>query len=152
MLSMKAKYGLRAMVGLAKHHGKGPVLIAELAASETIPRKFLELILLDLKRTGILESKKGRGGGYNLSRPPSLISLGEIIRALDGPIALLPCVSQTAYKRCEECVDELTCGIRLVMKDVRDSTAAIFDGTTLEDLLNRGLQMGAGKRSVMYHI
>jgi Rrf2 family protein len=152
MLSMKAKYGLRAMVALAREHGQGPVLIADLATSETIPRKFLELILLDLKRTGILESKKGRGGGYNLSRPPSLISLGEIIRALDGPIALLPCVSQTAYKRCEECVDELTCGIRLVMKEVRDSTAAIFDGTTLEDLLNRSRQMAETNRSVMYHI
>jgi Rrf2 family protein len=152
MLSMKAKYGLRAMVALARDHGKGPVLIADLATSETIPRKFLELILLDLKRKGILESKKGRGGGYNLSRPPSLISLGEIIRALDGPIALLPCVSQTAYKRCDECVDELTCGIRLVMKEVRDSTAAIFDGTTLEDLLNRSRQMADTNRAVMYHI
>ena len=152
MLSMKAKYGLLASVALAREHGKGPVLIADLAAAETIPRKFLELILLDLKRKGILESKKGRGGGYNLSRHPSLISVGEIIRSLEGPIALLPCVSQTAYKRCEECVDELTCGIRLVMKDVRDSTAAIFDGTTLEDLLNRSRQMAETSRSVMYHI
>jgi len=152
MLSMKAKYGLRAMVALAREHGSGPVLIADLATSEAIPRKFLELILLDLKRKGILESKKGRGGGYNLSRSPSSISLGEIIRALDGPIALLPCVSQTAYKRCEECVDELTCGIRLVMKEVRDSTAAIFDGTTLEDLLNRSREIAEGGRSFMYHI
>jgi Rrf2 family protein len=149
---MKAKYGLRAMVALARDHGKGPVLIADLATSETIPRKFLELILLDLKRKGILESKKGRGGGYNLSRPPSLISVGDVIRALDGPIALLPCVSQTAYKRCEECVDELTCGIRLVMKEVRDSTAAIFDGTTLEDLLKRSRQMAETRGPVMYHI
>ena len=152
MLAMKAKYGLRALVALAREHGNGPVLIAGLATSETIPRKFLELILLDLKRKGILESKKGRGGGYNLSRPPSLISLGDVIRALDGPIALLPCVSQTAYKRCEECVDELTCGIRLVMKEVRDSTAAIFDGTTLEDLLNRSRQMAETRGPVMYHI
>ena len=107
---------------------------------------------MDLKRKGILESKKGRGGGYNLSRSPGLISLGEIIRALDGPIALLPCVSQTAYKRCEECVDELTCGIRLVMKEVRDATAAIFDGTTLEDLLNRSREIAENGRSFMYHI
>jgi Rrf2 family protein len=152
MLSMKAKYGLRALVALAREHGSGPILIADLADSETIPRKFLELILLDLKRHGILQSKKGRGGGYNLSRPPSLISIGEIIRALDGPIALLPCVSQSAYKRCEECVDELTCGIRLVMKDVRDATAAIFDGTTLEDLLNRSRQTTESGRPAMYHI
>lgn len=149
---MKAKYGLRAMVALARDHGKGPVLIADLATSETIPRKFLELILLDLKRKGILSSKKGRGGGYNLSRSPSLISVGDVIRALDGPIALLPCVSQTAYRRCEECVDELTCGIRLVMKDVRDSTAAILDGTTLADLLDRSRQMAGPGRTAMYHI
>jgi Rrf2 family protein len=152
MLSMKAKYGLRALVALARDHGKGPVLIADLAASEAIPRKFLELILLDLKRKGILESKKGRGGGYNMNRPPSLISVGDVIRALDGPIALLPCVSQTAYKRCEECVDELTCGIRLVMKDVRDATASIFDGTTLEDVLDRGRRMTETRQPVMYHI
>jgi Rrf2 family protein len=152
MLSMKAKYGLRALVALARDHGKGPVLIADLAASEMIPKKFLELILLDLKRKGILESKKGRGGGYNLNRPPSRISIGDVIRALDGPIALLPCVSQTAYKRCDECVDELTCGIRLVMKDVRDASVAIFDGTTLEDMLDRGRRMAETRRPVMYHI
>jgi Rrf2 family protein len=151
MLSMKAKYGLRAMVALTKEYGRGPVLIADLAASESIPRKFLELILLDLKRKGILQSKKGKGGGYNLSRPPSLISLGEVMRALDGPIALLPCVSQTAYQRCEECVDEWTCGIRQVMKEVRDATSAIFDGTTLQDLLSRSREAESGPQ-VMYHI
>ena len=148
---MKAKYGLRALVALTREYGKGPVLIADLAASESIPRKFLELILLDLKRKGLLQSKKGKGGGYNLSRPPSLISLGEVIRALDGPIALLPCVSQTAYRRCEECVDEWTCGIRQVMKEVRDATSAIFDGTTLEDLLTRSHQADSS-RAMMYHI
>jgi Rrf2 family protein len=149
---MKAKYGLRALVALAKDHGKGPRLIADLAASEMIPRKFLELILLELKRKGILESKKGPGGGYNLNRPPSLISVGDVVRALEGPIALLPCVSQSAYKRCDECVDELTCGIRLVMKDVRDASAAIFDGTTLEDVLDRGRRMAETRGPVMYHI
>ena len=118
MLSMKAKYGLRALTALAREHGEGPMLIADLAASEAIPKKFLELILLDLKRKGILQSKKGKGGGYNLSRAPSNISIGEVIRALDGPLALLPCVSQSAYQRCDECVDELTCGIRHVMKEV----------------------------------
>ena len=151
MLSMKAKYGLRAVVALTRGYGQGPVLIADLATSEAIPRKFLELILLDLKRKGILQSKKGKGGGYNLSRPPSLISVGEIIRALDGPIALLPCVSQTAYRRCDECVDERTCGIRHVMKEVRDATSAIFDGTTLQDLLTRSASAESDK-PVMYHI
>ena len=152
MLSMKAKYGLRAVTALAKYPATGPVLIADLAAREQIPRKFLELILLDLKRKGILQSKKGKGGGYNLSRAPSLISVGEIIRALDGPIALLPCVSQTAYQRCEECVDEYTCGIRHVMKEVRDATAGILDATTLEDLVARGNRMLESGDVSMYHI
>ena len=152
MLSMKAKYGLRALTALAREHGGGPMLIADLAASEAIPRKFLELILLDLKRKGILQSKKGKGGGYNLSRPPSNISIGEVVRALDGPIALLPCVSQSAYRRCDECVDELTCGIRHVMKEVRDATAGILDSTTLEDLLTRSRRMIESGESAMYHI
>src|SRR5258708_4118774 len=137
MLSMKAKYGLRAMTVLAREYGRGPVLIANLATAEKIPHKFLEAILLDLKRKGILESKKGKGGGYNLRKPPSEVSLGELIRVLDGPIALLSCVSQTAYERCEECVDETTCGLRQVMKEVRDATATILDGTTLAEVLTR---------------
>ena len=152
MLSMKAKYGLRALTVLARKYGTGPVLIADLAASEGIPRKFLELILLELKRKGILQSKKGKGGGYNLAKPPSMVSVGDVIRALDGPIALLPCVSQSAYRRCDECVDEMTCGIRHVMKEVRDATAAILDQTTLEDLLTRSRQMLESSRTAMYHI
>jgi Rrf2 family protein len=152
MLTMKAKYGLRALTALAREYGQGPVLISSLAASETIPRKFLELILLDLKRMGILQSKKGKGGGYLLSRPPSMISVGEVIRALDGPIALLPCVSQSAYRRCEECVDEWTCGIRHIMKEVRDATAGILDGTTLDDLLTRSRRSEEPSRATMYHI
>jgi Rrf2 family protein len=147
MLSMKAKYGLRAMTALAGKYGAGPVLIADLAQTEKIPRKFLELILLDLKKRGILGSKKGKGGGYYLSRPPELISLGELVRALDGPIALLPCVSHMAYKRCDECIDETTCGIRSVMKEVRDQTAAILDGTTLSELLVRSQAVIPPKRS-----
>ena len=152
MLSMKAKYGLRALTVLARKYGSGPVLIADLAASEGMPRKFLELILLDLKRKGILHSKKGKGGGYNLAKPPSMVSVGDVIRALDGPIALLPCVSQSAYRRCEECADEMTCGIRHVMKEVRDATAGILDDTTLEDLLTRSRQMLESNRTAMYHI
>jgi Rrf2 family protein len=137
MLSMKAKYGLRALTVLAKEYGKGPVLIGDLARKERIPHKFLELILLDLKKKGILQSKKGKGGGYLLIRPPSATSVGEVVRALDGPLALLPCVSLTAYRRCDECPDERTCGIRSVMKEVRDSTASILDGTSLADILER---------------
>jgi Rrf2 family protein len=105
-----------------------------------------------LKRKGILQSKKGKGGGYTLSRPPSLITVGEVIRALDGPLALLPCVSQSAYQRCDECVDELACGIRHVMKDVREATATILDGTTLEDLVERGRKTLETSQVAMYHI
>jgi Rrf2 family protein len=152
MLSMKAKYGLRALAALAKEHGNGPILISDIASTESIPHKFLELILLDLKRKGILQSKRGKGGGYALSRPPSRISVGEVIRALDGPLALLPCVSQTAYQRCDECVDEVTCGLRHVMKEVRDATATILDGTTLEDLLTRGTRTLEAAEPAMYHI
>jgi Rrf2 family protein len=137
MLSMKAKYGLRALTILAKEYGKGPVLIADLAKQERIPHKFLELILLELKKKGVLQSKKGKGGGYFLNRSPSATSVGEVIRALDGPLALLPCVSQTAYRRCDECPDERTCGIRSVMKEVRDSTARILDGTSLAEIVAR---------------
>jgi Rrf2 family protein len=149
---MKAKYGIRALVALGKGYGRGPVLIADLAASEAIPRKFLELILLELKRKGILRSKKGKGGGYDLSRPPSKISLGEVIRALDGPIALLRCASETAYRRCDECPDERTCGIRLVMKDVRDATAGVLESTSLEDMVTRGRMAAEANQPAMYHI
>jgi Rrf2 family protein len=134
MLTRKSKYGLKAAVYLAQHAGRGPILISELAESQQLPKKFLEAILLDLKRHGVLVSKKGRGGGYMLSRPPHQITLGQIIRALGGPLALVPCVSQTAYARCEECLNETTCSVRKAMKEVRDATAQILDTRTLADL------------------
>ena len=134
---MKAKYGLRALIYLGEHEGEGPVLISDLAQRESIPKKFLELILLDLKNHGILQSKKGKGGGYLLGRKPQAIKMGRVIRLLDGPLAPLPCVSQTAYVACDECEDEKTCGIRLLMKDVRDAIANILDNTTLADVLRR---------------
>jgi Rrf2 family protein len=131
MLTKKAKYGLIALIHLARHQAGGPVLISDLAETEGIPKKFLELILLELKRHGILRSKKGKGGGYLLARPAELIRLGPVIRIMDGPLAPLPCVSETAYQPCQECIDEATCGIRTIMKEVRDSTATILDNTTL---------------------
>jgi len=134
MLSKKAKYGLKAMAILAKEYGNGPLLIGEIARRERIPSKFLELILLELKKKGFLQSKKGKGGGYYLNRLPETISVGALIRALDGPLALLPCVSQMAYERCAECPDEETCGIRNVFKEVRDSTVTILERRTLAEL------------------
>ena len=134
MLSKKSKYGLKALLVLADAAPRRPMQASELAARQRLPKKFLEAILLELTRRGLLQSKKGRGGGYMLSRKPGDITIGEIIRALDGPLALVPCVSQTAYMRCDECIDEQTCGVRLAMKEVRDATAHILDNTTLAGL------------------
>lgn len=137
MISKKTKYALKAVIYLAKVYDKGPILIADLAREERIPKKFLELILLTLKNNGVLQSKKGKGGGYYLGKSPKSISLGQVIRILDGPLAPVMCVSESAYARCDECNNEGTCGIRLVMKDVRDAMAKILDGTTLADVLER---------------
>src|SRR5688572_847869 len=125
------------MLALAADVNRGPVQASELAEKQRLPRKFLEAILLELKRHGLVDSKKGRGGGYVLSRKPGDITVGQIVRVLEGPLALTPCVSQTAYRRCEECIDEETCGIRLAMKEVRDATAHILDNTTLAGLTAR---------------
>jgi Rrf2 family protein len=138
MISKKTKYALKALEILgADYPHKKPYLIADLAEKGRIPKKFLELILLEMKNNEILQSKKGKGGGYFLAKAPSEISLGNVMRLLEGPLAPLPCVSQTAYKRCDECIDEHTCSIRMLMKEVRDATAAIFDGTTLQDMLDK---------------
>ena len=134
MLTRKGKYGLKAMILLAREQGAGPILISDLAEKEAIPKKFLENILLALKHRGLVHSRKGPHGGYQLAREPEKISVGEIVRSLDGPLALVSCVSQTAYRRCDECIDEKTCGVRLAMKEVRDSTAQILDHTTLASL------------------
>ena len=137
MLSRKSKYGLKALLALARAGGRGPVLISELAAGDAIPKKFLEAILLDLKRHGLVQSQKGKGGGYYLRRGPSEVTFGDIIRALEGPLALVPCVSQTAYMKCVECVDEPTCAVRMAMQEVRDATARILDHITLADMNRR---------------
>lgn len=133
-LSKKGKYALRALYHLAREHGRGPVLIATLSKQESIPHKFLELILLHLKNNGLVESRKGRNGGYALARPPETITIGSIIRLIDGPLAPLPCASETAYRKCEECVDESVCGTRIVMRKVRNAMAEILDNTTLADV------------------
>lgn len=134
MLSSKAKYGLKAMVYLTRYGQEGPVLIADIAESESIPKKFLDAILLELKNRGFLSSKKGKGGGYTLAKPPQNIMVGDIVRVLDGPLAPVPCVSRTAYRRCEDCRNETTCAIRAVMGEVRDAIAGILDNTTLADM------------------
>lgn len=135
MLSAKAKYGLKAMLFLAEHEGGGGIQGALIAESGNIPKKFLDSILLELKNAGLLRSKKGKGGGYALAKPAARITAGEIIRILDGPLALLPCASVTAYRPCEDCNDEAACQVRRLMQKVRDATAEILDNTTLRDML-----------------
>ena len=135
MLSHKAKYGLKAVLSLAADPTVQPTVVAELARRESIPRKFLEQILLELKHRGVLRSRRGKGGGYQLTRPADRLSMGEIIRALDGPIAPTPCVSHTAYVKCDECSDEDLCGVRMVMKEVHAATARILDSTTVADVI-----------------
>jgi Rrf2 family protein len=151
MLSKKTKYALQAMIGLAKAPQGKPVLTAYLAETEGIPKKFLELILLDLKSLGVVQSRQGKQGGYLLRRPLNKITLGEIVRGIEGPLALLPCVSQSAYERCAECPDEAACGLRLVMKDVRDATSKILDNTTLADVQER-VAKARGGSDLMFHI
>ena len=133
-MSRKSKYGLKALLALAQEEGRGPVLVSNLAERDGIPKKFLETILLDLKRHGLVQSKKGKGGGYFLRRSPAEITFGNVIRALEGPLALVPCVSQTAYMKCAECLDERTCGVRIAMQEVREATSQILDHTTLADI------------------
>ncbi|MCI0407768.1 MAG: Rrf2 family transcriptional regulator [Acidobacteria bacterium] len=146
MLSRKTKYALKALLALTNHPRQAPVRISDLARQERIPQKFLELILLDLRNQGILQSKKGKGGGYFLARDPRMIYLGQIVRMFDGPLAPVPCASQTAYMRCEDCKDEATCGVRLAMKDVRDATARILDHTSLASLQRRLARLPARER------
>ena len=153
-ISKRTQYGLKAVIALGRRYGEGPVLIATLSTEETIPLKFLEGILLDLKGRGVLESKKGKGGGYQLSRPPSTITIGSIIRLLEGPLAPLPCASETAFKPCEECQDIEHCGTRIIMRQVRDAIADVLDKTTLTDLIRQvdTAKQEHGRQPLMYHI
>ena len=158
-LSRKTQYGLRALYAMARHYdrnqGRGLVLISDMAEHEAIPKKFLEQILIVLKHEGLVESKKGKGGGYALSQPPDQITLGRAIRAMEGPLAPLPCASESAFRACEECPDPETCETRIVMKEVRDATAKILDRVTLAEACRRGDAARASTEAadaLMYYI
>ena len=138
MISRKTKYGLKALGYLAENYGKGPILIAEIAESKKIPLKFLENILLHLKNHDVLESKKGKGGGYFLRSNPKTFSIATAIRIIEGPIAMLPCVSLNFYQKCSDC-DETVCGLNSVMKLVRDATLRILEKKTLYDLIDESI-------------
>jgi Rrf2 family protein len=133
MLSKKTQYALQALSYMVEKGTDAPILIAEIAAQKNIPLKFLENILLELKKGGFLESKKGKHGGYFFAMPPQKIKLSAIFRIIEGPIALLPCVSLNFYQKCADC-NEKKCGINKVMVEVRDSTLAILDKRTVADL------------------
>lgn len=135
MLSKKTKYGIKALAYLAAREDRKPVQIAEIARQENISRKFLESILLTLRKAGILGSKKGKGGGYYLFKDPGDIQMTVVMRALEGPIAMVPCVSLNFYKKCDDCPDEHRCAVHRLMIQVRDSALKVYRNTTLEDII-----------------
>lgn len=137
MLTMKTRYALKALGILSERGAHQATLSAEISEREGIPHKFLEAILRELRQHGILQAQRGPGGGYRLSRAPEQIALADVMRALDGPLAPVPCLSRTAYERCAECKNERACGVRLVLEDLHEATARILETTTLADLARR---------------
>ena len=136
MMSKKCKYALKALIRLGKEYGGGPVLTQDIAKSEHIPKKFLELILLDLKHAGYVRSKQGTKGGYRLVQDPGEITLAEIYRLFDGAIALVPCVSQKFYEKCDDCPDEKLCRLKPVFIEVREKTYELMAGITIKSFLD----------------
>ncbi len=136
MLSKKTKYGIKALTYLAKLENKNPISIAIISESENISIKFLESILLTLRKNGLLGSKKGKGGGYYLLKDPKEIQMTTVMRILEGPIAMVPCVSLNFYEKCTDCPDETKCAVHNLMLQVRDNSLQIFRNTTLSDLSN----------------
>lgn len=134
MLSKKTKYGIKALTFLARRDENCPVQISEIAKSENISHKFLESILLTLRKAAILGAKKGKGGGYYLLKEAQEIKMTEVIRVLEGPIAMVPCVSLNFYEKCDDCPDENACSVHKLMIQVRDNTLSVLRNTTLADL------------------
>lgn len=154
-LTKRTQYSLRALYALTRNYGKGPMLITALSKEQAIPKKFLELLLLSLKGNGLVASKKGKGGGYVLAQPPERITIGSVIRMIEGPLAPLPCASETRFRKCDECVDIETCETRIVMREVRDAVAGILDRTTLAELcarVDRTRETMHDETALMYYI
>jgi Rrf2 family protein len=150
MISQKAKYGIKALAFLGERGLGESVQIEEIARQAKVPRKFLEHILLDLKRRAIVDSRRGRSGGYALVKSPKDLTIGEILRAIDGPIAPLPCVSRTAYRRCADCADEKTCVVRRLFADAWAAQLLLLEGTTLDSAIRRPLaEIGASPRETI---
>lgn len=136
MMSKKCKYAFKALIELGKNYQKGQLQTSEIAKAQNIPKKFLEHILIELKKGGYANSKQGAGGGYYLRKPPSEITLSEIYRMFEGAIAMLPCVSEKFYERCEDCDDEKTCGLKIAFAEIRDQTYQVLSRQTVETLLS----------------
>lgn len=151
MLSMKAKYALKALLALARQGGDGPTGVAQIAERERIPEKFLGLILLELKGHGLLASKKGKGGGYQLAQAPDTIRVGDVVRFIDGATAPLPCLDRARPRRCDECHDEHSCAIKKVVGEAWNAEQTVLDGSTLADLLHREAH-AERPRIFRYHI
>lgn len=136
MLSKKTKYGLKALTFIARNQSESPVPVGEIAKHEKIPQKFLEGILLTLRKSGILGSKKGKHGGYYLRQPATEVNMTDVMRVLEGPIAMVPCVSLNFYEKCDDCPDEHQCSVHKLMIMVRDNTLKVLRNNTLADLSN----------------
>ena len=143
MLSQKARYALHALLVLAQHEGDEPMMIADIAEEAGVPRKFLEQILLSLKKRGIVRSHRGRQGGYSLGRPAKDISFADVLRVTDGPLALSPCVSVMAYRKCDDCFEETVCAIRKALLAARDATAEILESRSLATAAQQLKRSGA---------
>ena len=133
MLSQRTRYTIRALLHLADRYGQGPVQLSEIAEAQNIPSKFLTVMLSSMRRAGLVDTLRGREGGYWLAKPPSEISYGEIVRLTRGSLGLLPCASRLAYEQCTNCITEEKCRLHRVMLMVRDETARILDGLSLAD-------------------
>ena len=146
MISQKAKYAFKALFRLAEAEDGAALSIEEIAKADAIPRKFLEHVLLDLKRKGLVASRRGRSGGYMLVKRPQDMTIGSVLRAVDGPIAPLPCISRSAYRRCPDCADEKSCTVRRLSADTYAAMLLLWDATTLAEAID------PGRRSVRRNI
>lgn len=153
MVSRKGKYAVRSILFLARHYGQAPITVETISDAEGIPRKFLETIMQELKNGGLLHSHRGKRGGYTLRQHPQKITIGRVIRLIDGPLAPVRCVSATAYAPCPDCPNEKSCNIRMVMKEVREAISRVLDLKTLDQTLrDYDLENSFGQREIIFHI
>lgn len=147
LLTKKGKYALKAMVELARHPSGQYVAVPDIADRQNIPKKFLDVILAELRNAGFVTSKMGKGGGYTLARRADSISIGDVIRAIDGPLAPLPCASKTRYRRCDDCFDERSCAVRRVMQNAQQALSDVLDNCSLE----RMTRLAQGEAQAFFH-